>query len=106
MPIQAQQKLTLLYRVEPGCLGPQGKQHIDAFCQFAQQQLHAPDFAIYQFVPRHDKRLPEISYFIAQKRLDTKHVTRYLQHFNQQLTEFENQLEEALAEAIEAYFQR
>ena len=31
-------QLAVIYRVEPGCLGPEGAAHIEGFCQFA--QLH------------------------------------------------------------------
>ena len=51
-------QLTVIYRVEPGCLGPEGATHIEGFCQFAQPLVaaHTPAFMQWQLQPRFDKK--------------------------------------------------
>ena len=34
-------RLTIQIRIEPGCLGPDGKQHIDTFCTAASRVFAA-----------------------------------------------------------------
>ena len=34
-------KLLVMYRIEPGCLGPQGADYVEEFCVFAKQKLKA-----------------------------------------------------------------
>ena len=46
-------QLAVIYRVEPGCLGPEGAAHIEGFCQFAQPLVaaHTPAFMQWQLQP-------------------------------------------------------
>jgi len=39
LPLPEEQKLAVTYRVEPGCLGPQGVDYIDDFCIFAEKAV-------------------------------------------------------------------
>ncbi|QFU06960.1 hypothetical protein FIU82_18345 (plasmid) [Pseudoalteromonas sp. THAF3] len=96
-------QIQLLYRVEPGCLGPDGKDHIEGFCAYAQQHINAPEFATYRFVPRYDKSKDEVSYTLRNKRLSLQQAEQFLAHFGSQRSDFEEHLDEQLAEAIDQF---
>lgn len=98
-------KLTVTFRVEPGCLGPQGDQHVSAFCQFAQTQMAAKDAAFinWDICPRHDKSLPEVDFQLAGKRLTRDQAARYLALFDRRCDDVVSDLEDAIATDIGAY---
>lgn len=105
LPLKDSQKLTVLCRIEPGCLGPEGTSHIDEFCRFAQPrtaQLDA-DFVIWELTPRNDKTLAEMHYKIANKTLDHLKAEKYLSLFNKSLDEFEGHFHDLLADLIDEY---
>ncbi|WP_404343423.1 hypothetical protein [Pseudoalteromonas mariniglutinosa] len=106
MQITEDKKLQLLYRVEPGCLGPTGSDHIENFCQFAQQRIVNPFYASYQFTPRYDKQKAERQYSINGRKLSESQATAYLAYFKVTLADFEEQLDELLTEVIDLYFER
>ncbi|MDN3380577.1 MULTISPECIES: hypothetical protein [unclassified Pseudoalteromonas] len=106
MQLSDDKKLYLLYRVEPGCLGPNGVQMIEAFCEYANQQLSAPSFAYYHFTPRFDKSKAERQYSINSKILSEQHAYAYLAHFNTNKDEFEELLDEQLTQAIDSFLER
>ena len=54
-------------------------------------------------MPRNDKSLPEMSYYINDKRLDSEKATKYLKLFDQDLAEIETSLEDKLAGLINVY---
>jgi len=98
-------KLTLMFRVEPGCLGPEGITQIEDFCQFAQNKLtkyHA-DFLIIEILPRFDKSISEIIYMINNKTLSRDQATTYLDLFNMETESMEETLQEEIAELIEEF---
>ncbi len=97
------QKLKLLYRVEPGCLGPDGVDHIEAFCLFAGDRIALPYYADCVFVPRYDKRKPEVSYSLAGKLLAREQLETYLSYFGSDPSLLEESLEEQLALKIEEF---
>lgn len=101
------QKLTVLYRIEPGCLGPQGKQYIEGFCTMALATIGKTDnsFIRWIIVPRYDKSLPEVQYLVNDKALNREMANRYLMHFGRELEPFENTLYEKLADLIDEYMQ-
>lgn len=99
-------RLNLLYRVEPGCLGPTGIDFIEGFCEFAQKKIKAPVYAQFHFVPRYDKSLPEREYKIANKSLSDTKVEAFLDKFDKDKGDFEEQIDELLAHAIDAYLNR
>ena len=101
-------KLTITMRLEPGCLGPDGDEHIDGFCRVVQERLGTVDatFVHWSFIPRHDKSLPEVQYDIAGKRLSESMAQRYLERFGRQFDEFEEQLHDRIAGLIEQYLGR
>lgn len=105
MPLPPEKKLTVLYRVEPGCLGPQGKEYIEGFCEFALSAIEHMDgeFIHWILVPRYDKSLPEMQYQINGKKLSHDKAEKYLQLFDKHLEEFEGHLYEKLADLIDEY---
>ncbi len=86
LSLPKEKKLTVTYRVEPGCLGPKGADHIEKFCLFAQKQVESidADFVHWEIVPRYDKSLPEMQYQIGKKRLSHDKAATYLQLFGKQ----------------------
>lgn len=64
LPLSDEMKLTVVFRVEPGCLGPQGANSVDEFCLFAQSKVESldSDYVIWSIIPRNDKTLPEGHY--------------------------------------------
>lgn len=101
-------KLNVLFRVEPGCLGPDGAEHVEEFCAYAEKAVEEldADFVHWDILPRHDKQLPEMEYMVNSKKLNHDQAARYLQVFKKDLDEFESHLDEKLAHLIEEYFGR
>ncbi len=101
-------KLLVQFRLEPGCLGPEGTQHIGQFCVFAQKEFESfnDQFVSWEIMPRIDKSLAEIEYRINGKRLGKEQVSKYLRIFKQDLTNFEEKLEDKLAIMIDLFFSR
>ena len=83
LPLDDRQKLTVTYRVEPGCLGPEGDSHVDDFCEFAQAQVVEldADFIHWHITPRHNKQEAEMQYNIGIKQLTHDKADKYLQLF-------------------------
>jgi len=105
LPLPKDKKLMVVFRVEPGCLGPEGEDHIDKFCSTAQKEVEPidSDFVHWELVPRHDKSLPEMQYQINHRDLTHDKAARYLQVFNKNLDEFEGHFHEKLASLIDEY---
>jgi len=100
-----EQKLSVTYRVEPGCLGPTGADHIEAFCTYAQNQMQTIDagYVDWNIIPRFDKALPEMAYQVLGKRMTHQQAEKYLAYFGKSLDEFEGHLTDKLAELISSY---
>ena len=98
-------KLTILFRVEPGCLGPHGRDHINEFCEFAQQQYDALESPLinWQIVSRSNKHLPETEYKLINKNLSEAQAGKYLALFGKELEEFELELHDKLTELIDQF---
>jgi len=92
LPIE--QKLTVIVRVEPGCLGPDGKDHIEDFCQYTLGKVVGVDaeFVHWDITPRYDKALPELEYKIHHKKLPTQKASRYLEIHQRNIDDFEDEL--------------
>ena len=104
-PLPQDKKLTLVLRLEPGCLGPDGEKNIAPFCDFAQKEFASIDahFAHWEIVPRQDKSLPEVEYKINNRHLARDKATKYLAAFNRSLDEFEEQLHNKIALLINQF---
>jgi len=98
-------KLCVTFRLEPGCLGPQGVEYITDFCESAQKTISDTnaEFVILNIMPRHDKTLPEIEYKINNKKLSHDKAVKYLNVFDKNLDEFEACLQDKLAIHIDEY---
>jgi len=101
-----EKKLHVLFRLEPGCLGPKGIDLIEGFCEFANSKISELPYATYLFVPRFDKTLPEWEYKINSRNLSNEKVESYLAIFSQVKSDFEEGLEEKVTEYIEIYLNR
>jgi len=101
-------KLFVIFRMEPGSLGPDGSQYIKEFCDFAQRQLQAcaEAYLVWLVEPRFDKSLPEIEYQVASKKLSSGKASQYLSFFGENLEHFEEQLEDNFEAIINQYFGR
>lgn len=108
LPLPLYKKLTVTFRVEPGCLGPTGVEHVEDFCKYAKvafKGFHS-DFVRWVIIPRYDKSLPETEYKTNNKGLDHNKAALYLQAFEQDLDEFEEHFQEKLSVLIEEFFGR
>ncbi|ARD22406.1 MULTISPECIES: hypothetical protein [Shewanella] len=101
-------KLIVLYRLEPGCLGPDGIEHIDTFCQLAQQTLANLDTETCQWFlePRFDKKRDEMAYCLANKMLTRAQAAKYLHRFGQDLELVQETFEDKLTLLINQYIAR
>ena len=101
-------KLLVIFRMEPGSLGPEGKEYINDFCDFAQLQLQAcaSEYIILSIQPRLDKALAEMEFQVSSKKLSRAKANQYLNLFAENLTHFEEQLEDNLEAIINQYFGR
>lgn len=102
---QEKNKLTVVLRVEPGCLGPNGKDYVEDFCRFAQEKIQSLDseFIHWDIVPRHDKTLPEVQYRVSNKTLSHEQAEKYLEVFDRDIDEFEGELQDRLATFIDQF---
>lgn len=108
LPLPLYKKLTVTFRVEPGCLGPDGINHIESFCKFAKKEVANldSDFVRWVITPRFDKTLLETEYKTNNKRLDYDKAQKYLQVFGKELDEFEEHLQDRLSVLIDQYLGR
>lgn len=100
-----EKKLGVLFRVEPGSLGPDGKLQAQAFCDHAEQVMSTLDSAIikWKIVPRFDKTLPELEYSIGDKRLSRSQASKYLVLLQHDLDVVEEHLVEQISSLIELH---
>jgi len=105
LPLPQEKKLMVIFRVEPGCLGPNGNQLVEQFCQFAQKKVELidADFVHWEILPRFDKSLPEMQYRVGNKKLTHDKAARYLDLFEKNLDDFEGHLHNKLALLVEQY---
>jgi hypothetical protein len=102
LPLQEEKKLFVTYRVEAGCLGPDGLSHIAKFCKFAQSEMEAVDseYITWNIVHREDKTLPEMEYNVFGKVINDSQADKYLSMFGKNLNEFENNLSDLITNLI------
>lgn len=109
MPIPSsldeQKKLVVTYRVEGGCLGPKGHEHIVNFCDYAQANIEntSSNFIKLNIVPRLDKTLPEIQFNVLSKKVTYAQAEKYVGVFGQNLEDFEGKLSDELTRLIQSY---
>ena len=105
LPLPEERKLTVIYRVEPGCLGPEGASHIIKFCIFAQAALQTLDsnYISWSIISREDKTLPEMEYNVVGKKMSHNQAEKYLAIFGKSLDEFEGRLSDQLTLLIDKF---
>ena len=98
-------RLTIQIRLEPGCLGPDGKQHIDTFCAADNRILAAiePRRVHWVLLPRHDKQLAEQASFLDGRPLSETQATLLLQRMGLTLDPLLEQSDAVLSQLIERY---
>jgi len=108
LPLPRDKKLTDLFRVEAGLLGPKGDEHVEAFSKFAENELMSldSDYIHWEIVPRYDKSIPEMEYMINGKRLSHDKAAKYLEVFGQDLDEFELHLAKNLTRLVDEFLGR
>ena len=106
MYITDDKKIRLMYRVEPGCLGPQGTSHIEDFCRYANKHIKSPYYCQFVFLPRYDKQVNERQYSVNSRNLSQVQAKAYFNHFEIDIEDFEGQLDELLSKTIDLYFKR
>ncbi|MFT6125489.1 MAG: hypothetical protein ACJAV0_001636 [Shewanella sp.] len=101
-------KLVVLCRLEPGCLGPDGAEHINTFCQVAERALVNlnADVCHWFLAPRLDKSLIEIQYSLAGKVLSRDKAVKFISSFDQDLDDIEERFEDKLTQLINQYIAR
>lgn len=98
-------RLTIQIRIEPGCLGPDGKLHIDTFCTAASRVFAAiePGRISWVLLPRHDKQLPEQEFLIEGRKLSEAQAGLLLQRMGASLAPLLEQSDAVLSQLIERY---
>ncbi|MGX9463184.1 hypothetical protein ACWXWU_18390 [Shewanella sp. A14] len=101
-------KLVILCRLEPGCLGPDGVDHIDTFCQISERALANlnADVCHWFIAPRFDKSLVEMQYSLAGKVLSRDKAVKFIGSFEQDLDLIEERFENKLTQLINQYIAR
>jgi len=97
-----------IYRLEPGCLGPDGAQYITEFCQFAQPLVssHAPVFMQCVLTPRFDKSLPELQFSLGGRILTEAQAERLCSSYQTDADTLVEELNHHLMLLIDQYFGR
>lgn len=107
MGIVENHKLTILLRVESGCLGENGAAHIAEFCIYAAEKTrdYYDDYIIWKFQPREDKALSEMAYFIGDKKLKSTQAEQYLTALSatQTLGQLEEIMQIKLVDLVDEY---
>lgn len=105
LPLPDNQKLLITFRVEAGCLGPEGHLLIVDFCHFAQDQFQqlCADFIVWKITPRDDKTLPELQYSLTDKKISCAQAEQYLSLFGKSLSELEADAYDKLEPLISDY---
>lgn len=106
--VPAEKKLTVIFRVESGCLGPQGAQEVKKFCPFAEQKMAPvePDCINWRVIPRCNKSDPEIEFSIAGKLLTETMAERYLDMFGLSKDALEMNMLDEITDLIDLYMGR
>lgn len=102
---QQENKLTITFRVEPGCLGPQGADHVNEFCKLAQHSFKTIEAELihWDIIPRFDKSLDEIEFKLNNKLLNSSQTSKYFNLINKPQDEVEDILHNKIADLIDEY---
>lgn len=105
LPLHDDKKLAVTYRVEAGCLGPDGVNFISEFCDYAQSQLQIlnSDYVVWNIVHREDKTLPEMQFGLVNKIIDVDKAEKYLSVFGKTLDDFECDLSDHITTFVSQF---
>jgi len=103
--IEDERKLVVVFRVEPGSLGPDGVDHVIGFCLYSQQELENNNEKLVrcEIIPRNDKSLPEMEYRVSNKKLSHGQASKYLSALGGSLDAFDDALLDSMSNFIEQY---
>ena len=101
-------KITVICRVEPGCLGPDGADHVEDFCQYAQKQFNQvdTDAVDWEIIPRFDKTLDEVQYKLKSRILSDQQTGLYLKALGKDQNLFEDVMFQQLTDSVNRYLNR
>jgi len=101
-------KLIIECRIEEGCLGPSGADHVDAFCEFATLALadiNTEKMTCY-VTPRENPSQQEFQYKLIDKKLSLQQANRYLAALGIEKLELEHRIDDRFLELIEQFMGR
>ena len=103
--VPQEKKLTIIFRVESGCLGPTGHEHVDAFCVYAQKAVESThsNFIHWQITPRNNSSEDEMEYIINGKKLSDEQAKKYMALFDTDFDEFDHEFHDKITVLIEQY---
>lgn len=97
--------LKLIVRVEPGSLGPDGLDHIEAFCELANKVFSKVDYIQLSFsiIPRYDKALPELQLLMNDVILPEQRAELLLDKMNVTFEQVEEEVMERISNLIDRF---
>ncbi len=97
--------LQLIVRVEPGSLGPDGLDHVEAFCEVANKVFAKVDYAQLSFniVPRYDKSLDELQLLMNDVPLPAQRASLVLDKLNVTFDQVEEEVMERISKLIDRF---
>lgn len=97
--------LSLIVRVEPGSLGPDGLNHVESFCVVAEKVFSKVEFAnlTFKIVPRYDKTLPELELLMNQLTLPHQRAVMVLDKLNLTYELIEEEVMEHISKLIDRF---
>ena len=98
-------KLSVVLHVEAGCLGPNGADHIAAFCDFSHKAFNKiyADFINWEIYPRNDISQPELKFMLNNKHISPQQVDIYLKLFGKNASVIEKHAYSSLSIFIAKY---
>ena len=101
--MKQESKLSVLIRVEPGSLGPDGLEQVEKFCLLCQRIFNDNGNLFWQVEPRYDKSLPEISYFVNGMMLNDDKARRLFSAHALDCDEIEEQAMDEISKLIDRF---
>ncbi|MCV6590599.1 MAG: hypothetical protein OIF57_16470 [Marinobacterium sp.] len=101
-------RLSVIARIEAGCLGPEGDSHIEPFCRYANKAFFGVNKNVVDWfiIPRTESKAPEFEYQIQKRRLSDEKTDKYLEMLGTSLADFEQDLNNRICDVIEQYMER
>lgn len=108
MANNTQHNFCIFYYIEAGCLGANGAQVVDGFCDFLEKKLNSTHAKLcyWSIQPLSDINLPHFKYVLEDKKLSLEQATRYLEKHQFTLKQFEDDIDDLVIDFIEEYLGR